>query len=373
VFKFVKVVIMHLLNFTIDKIIIHQIYRKDDEGNRVPPTQSNSYTKFDSAAMNEFKTRVRDALGVKSSAVKMEVFNNDDSGLPVLVDNMIDQDEDTFAVSSYDIAQKLTEAQNSKSMPGGIVVIFSGRDGIEKKKFLGIIKAEIHSAYQKMVNPKTKEISLKFVKEVLLTPGTRLYKTAAFFENPEYDKSSADLKDKWTVMVSDHQMSSTSWKAAAHYFYSDFLGCGYPESSARTTKLFYDSAKSFITDLEISQVEKNDLYNALNIHLKVKKSGTISLSGFAEEYFEEKYHDDFTGYMEGAGLPATDFVKDTAYVEKELKQRRVKFTSNVRVVGPTDAFNDLVKIEEIKSDPDQPETSETWTKIIIKDRISKQE
>ncbi|WP_432729937.1 hypothetical protein [Klebsiella oxytoca] len=38
-------------------------------------------------------------------------------------------------------------------------------------------------------------------------------------------------------MISDYQISKADGKAAAQYFYQHFLGCGYPETSARTTKI----------------------------------------------------------------------------------------------------------------------------------------
>lgn len=218
---------MHLLNFNVDRIIIHQVYRRDLDGNKITPTQSHEYTNFEQSAMGEFKSRVKDAIGEGSKAVQMEIVNQGVNDLPALVDSIIIQNDDEFAVSSYDIAKKLTDAQQSKAIPGGIVVVFSGTQGSQSKKFLGIIKAEVHSGYEKEVNQVTNEISLKFVEELLLTPGTRLYKTAAFFEKSDIEGDLDDLNSKWAVMVSDYQISKADGKAAAQYFYSDFLGCGY--------------------------------------------------------------------------------------------------------------------------------------------------
>ncbi len=141
---------MQLLNLTIDRIIIHQIYRRDENGNKVTPTQSHEYTIFDQSAMQEFKSRVKDALGDGSKAVEMAIVNQESGDLPPLVDIMTDQDNESFIVSSFDIAKKISDAQQMKSIPGGIVVIFSGKQGAQQKKFLGIIKAEIHSCGMKI-------------------------------------------------------------------------------------------------------------------------------------------------------------------------------------------------------------------------------
>lgn len=364
---------MQLLNLKIDRIIIHQIYQRDNDGNKVTPMQSHEYTNFDKGAMEAFKARVKDALGDGSKAVQMEIVNQDTNDLPDLIDKMIDQDNATFAISSYDIAKKLTEAQQRRSIPGGIVVVFSGTQGHPAKKIIGIIKAEIHSAYEKEVNPKTHEISLKFVEEVLLTPGTRLYKTAGFYEKASYDDSYTNLNEKWAVMVSDYQINKADGKAAAQYFYSDFLGCGYPQTSARTTMQFYDSTSSFISALEVTPSEKSDLLNALTTYLKVDTSSTISATDFAGKYFDLDTQDSFSDFMEESGLPITAFTKDIKHIQSKLKFRKISFGSNIKLVAPSEIFKKLVTIEAIKGEPDESGSPTEWTRIIVRDRVAEQE
>jgi len=365
---------MLLQHLSVDRIIIHQIYRRDSEGNKVPPLQSHEYTIFAEDAMLTFKSRVTSALGHDSKAVQLEIVNQDPNYLPSLIDSMVTQDKQAFAVSSFDIAKKLTDSQHNRSMPGGIIVVFSGTQGLQSKKFLGIIKAEVHSGYEKEINPETNEISLKFVEEILLTPGSRLYKTAGFFENSNYQESTSDLNKKWTVMVSDYQINKTDGKAAAKYFYSDFLGCGYPQTSARTTKQFYEAAKSFITNLDVTPAKKSDLLNALTTYLKVDASSTVSASDFATRYFEDvDIQDLFSEHIEGAGLPTTAFTKDIEHIKSKLKFRRVSFKSNVRITAPSDVFKKLITIETIEGEVDESGNPTEWTQVLIKDRITQQE
>lgn len=364
---------MQLVNVNIDKIIIHQIYRRDQDGQKVEPLQSHEYTRFDSSAMEEFKARIIDALGEGSKAVQMQIMIQGPGALPNLVERIISEDDTNFAVSSYDFAKKLTDAQRRRSIPGGILVIFTGTQGHPQKKFLGIIKAEVHSAYQKHEDPSTQEISLRFVQEVLLTPGTRLYKTAAFFEKDCVYNNPQDLNDKWTVMVSDYQISQADGKAAAQYFYSDFLGCGYPETSARTTKKFYDAASRFIDNLDISVEQKSDLYNALITYMKVDTSSTITPSIFASTYFDLDTQDEFNANMSSAGIPSTSFTKDNTHIESKLKFRKINFSRNIKIVAPADVFRSCVEIESIDGDPDDSGAPQKWTKVIVKDRVTQQE
>ena len=365
---------MYLINFNIDRIIIHQIFRRDEDGNKVPPLQSHEYTHFERGAMEEFKTRVKDALGDGSKAVPMEIVNQETNDLATLINLMVDQGLEDFATSSYDIAKKLTDSQQARSIPGGIVVVFFGTQGAHSKKYLGIIKAEVHSGYEKMLNQETQEISLKFVEELLLTPGTRLYKTAGFFEKATYDELSTDLNDKWAVMISDYQISKSDGKAAAQYFYSDFLGCGYPETSARTTKHFYESTTKFIANLDVPATKKSDLLNALTTYLKVDTSATISSAEFSAQYFDDiDVQDSFNSYMSECGLPDSAFTKDIEHIEGHLQYRKVKFKSNVKITAPAEAFKNLITIESIDGDLDESGSPAEWTQVTIKDKIVKQE
>lgn len=365
---------MDLINLEIDRIIIHQVYQRDLDSKAIPPLQSHEYTRFDKTAMTTFKTRVREALGRDSKAVKMDIVNQANNDMASIVNRMIEQDDATFAASSYDIALKLTEAQKARSIPGGIVVIFTGRQGHPHRKFLGIIKAEIHSAYEKEVNETTKEISLKFVEEVLLTPATKLYKTAGFFEKNEYEAQCEDLNEKWSVLVSDSQINQTDGKAAAQYFYSRFLGCGYPKTSARDTKNFYDATCSFIKKLNIDPIQRNDLLNALITYLKVEKSSTISASEFSLRFFSDvDTRDEFSIHMEKQGVPSTDITKDITHIESNLRFRKISFGGNVKILAPAEAFKALVSIEPIEGDIDEYGMHAEWTKVIIKDKVIQQE
>ncbi len=365
---------MQLLNFHVNRIIIHQVYRRDEDGNKVTPTQSHEYTNFDRNAMGAFMTRVKDALGEGSKAVQMEIVDQEANDLPSLINTMIEQDNDVFAASSYDIAKKLTDAQQKKNIPGGIVVVFSGTQGATPKKFLGIIKAEVHSGYEKEVNEQTNEISLKFVEELLLTPGTRLYKTAGFFEKADVNQASMNLNDKWTVMVSDYQISKGEGKAAAQYFYSDFLGFGYPQTSARTTKQFYEATTAFISNLDATAAKKSNLLNALTTYLKVDTSSTINASDFASTYFEDvDVQDAYTSHLRDVGLSDNAFTKDIEHIEGKLQYRRVMFRSNVKISAPSETFKNLISIETIEGDPDESGGPTEWTKVIIKDKITQQE
>jgi hypothetical protein len=229
-------------------------------------------------------------------------------------------------------------------------------------------------AAQDCVNLERDYITARGRTSLLILPGSRLYKTAGFFENSNYEESTSDLNEKWTVMVSDYQINKTDGKAAAKYFYSDFLGCGYPQTSARTTKQFYEATKSFITNLDVTPAKKSDLLNALTTYLKVDASSTVSASDFATRYFEDVDTQDlFSEHIEGAGLPTTAFTKDIEHIKNTLKFRKVSFKSNVHITAPSDVFKKLITIDTIEGEVDESGNPTEWTQVLIKDRITRQE
>ncbi|ROV58568.1 hypothetical protein EGH82_17840 [Vibrio ponticus] len=362
---------MHLQHLEIEKICIHQIFKRNSDGSKKTPEKSSDFVRFDAAALETFRQRVVDALGSHSKAVDMKIVEQDKDKAPSLFTSLKSASDEEFISTSYILADQLAEAQKRKALSGGIVVVFRGTYGslntAKRKSILGVIKADIYSAYKKIENEVTKEISLEYVKEALLTPSTKLFKTAAFSEK-NTASTSQDLNEKWQVAISDYQISQADGKVAAQYFYETFLGCGYPESSARHTKQFFDSTKSFINSLDISNEAKYELTNALVCYLKLDQSGVVSPNQFAQTYFNTDTSDDFIAHLSDAGVPTTSFTKDTQFVASKLKIQKVSFGQSIRLMAPAEAFKNTVIMEAIEQDEEGNRVD--WTKLVIKEKMA---
>lgn len=77
--------------------------------------------------------------------------------------------------------------------------------------------------------------------------------------------------------------------------------------------------------------------------------------------------------MKASGLPDNAFTKDIEHIKSRLQFRKINFRSNVKITAPSETFKELITIETIKGDPDESGSSAEWTKVIIKDRIIKQD
>ncbi len=360
-------------NLNIDRIIIHEIHQRGENNLRIAPTLGDVLLDFDDAAMTSFKSRVTEAIGQDSKAVQMQISNESQQSTAEISTSLSELEIDEFIDVSSILANKLTDVQHFRNIPGGILVVFTGTYGGLNKRITGIMKADIYSGYEKATNPKTQKISLKYIKELLLTPTSKLYKTAAFLEKNEPVESEEDsLNNEWDVYINDTQVSGKE-KAGANYFVSDFLGFEYLESSARTTKLFFKEARNFILDSGLDQDKKSDILNALVTYIKVDNSQSINCREFGDSYFEDDMCDDFCSYLYSKEVPNVAFTKDIDLIRSELKTRKIKFSNSVSISAPAEAFEDYVEIESIEAVNDDSECSPIWTRITIKDEIKSQE
>lgn len=363
---------MDILKLKIEKIAIHQVFVREDPKVVKKPVKGKELIKFDETAMQDFKKRVMDSLGNGSSAVRMIISNQSEGMTPKIINNLHALNEKDFIDESYHIAERLAEAQTTKNISGGIVVVFSAIYNHDKLKFIGIIKADIHSAYQKAVDPKTQEISLTYVKEVLLTPSTRLYKSAGFFM-PQNAEETDDLNTSWVVDIADYQIDKSDGRAAAQYFYQDFLGCDYPLTSARTTKQYFELTSRFINNMSITEEARSDLHNALYSDLKANKSIKVSPIEFANSHMSDNDVDNFREYLEESGFAVEPFIKNIEHLTSKLKSRRVRFSKDIRISAPSDVFEGLIEMETLPGEKREDGSVPIWTKLLIKDRIIKQE
>jgi len=357
---------VEIIKLNIQRIVIHQIHRRNVDGEKISPTKSESFIHFTAEALDTFKHRFIKAIGVSSKAVPMSIVNQEPSDLPCLVAMISDTTDTEYIKLSYDIANKLADSQLRRSIPGGIIVIFSGTHGATPKRIVGIMKAEIHTAYEKSIDKKTNELSLNFIEEALLTPSNKLYKTAAFIEK-NTEQITQDLNSKWDVLISDSQISQSDGKASAQYFYSGFLGCGYPKTSARITKSFYDATCDFLNDMDINEEKRNDLHNALISYLKHEKSGVIDPSEFSQRYFDVDTVDSYSEFLDDKGIPSTSFTKDIEHISNQLKTRKISFSRSIKLSAPYEIFKDYVEIQSINKDSSGDPVN--WTRILIKDNI----
>ena len=332
-----------LSNLKMKRICIHQIYEMNEEREIVTPKYNNELTKLNNEGIDTLQDRIINALGGESHSIQMDIDDNSENGTFQIMVNMLECEDNEFIEKSKKIALKLAQSQNSRKIPGGIVVVFSGTVGCNNKAVVGVIKAEIHSGFT--IEDKTNSIILEYLSKLLLTPQQKLYKIAVFIEDNQNDsKEGLRNTDDFTTFIYDHNMNQSETKEAATYFYQSFLGCKIHHSNKKLTRDFYDDTREFINQLGVPDEQKVDMNTALYTYLKVSNETNISIHDFSKQYLKQNQRDAYEDFMETKEFPNSAIVKDLTYLKRRLKIRKIKFSSNVSVTAPSENFKDLVEI-----------------------------
>lgn len=362
---------MPFQNLSINRVIIHEVFQREDDRAIVPPNYSNALVDLDQAALDALRDRVISAMGSASRSMEMSIIHAGADSAVSLAKMLIDADDGLFIETSKAPANKLTSAQSRRDLPGGILVVFTGTAGYPAKRVLGLIKAETHNGFTRQTNADG-ALMLRFLTDLILTPQTKLYKIGAFIESDP--NTEAPMPVGWRAFIYDDLMTGANRLKAAQYFYEGFLGCTFPETSARMTKTFHDLTKTFIKGLDVPDERKTDLHNALVTYLKVDRSPTVEVATFAQTYFAEpELRDAYSQYMVSKEFPQNAVAKDLADVASELRFRKVIFTNDIKLTAPADKFEKLVRMRVIDGEADEQGDIPKWTEIIVRDRIRAQE
>jgi len=361
---------MELVDLRLARVVIHEIFQRTDDKARVTPDYGNVLETLDSDATDALRNRIVTAMASPAKCMQMAIDKSATGSMFALVTQLIDADDALFIEQSKQIADLLADAQKYRNIPGGILVAFAGSAGVPARRLIGIIKAEVHNGFTR--EQAGTGMTLKFLKNLLLTAQTKLYKIGLFVEaTPDVEGA---LVGRWQSYIYDETLTLANRDGAALYFYDGFLGCKFLESSARNTKKFHDLTKTFIKDMNISEPDRIFLHNALVTYLKADQSPTVSVVAFADTYLADvEVRDAYQRHMRAANFPTVAVTKDLADVNSALRVRKLTFRNQVRLIAPAEGFDNLVKVEAIDGDPDEQEQRPRWTLLTVKADISGQE
>lgn len=362
---------MSFENLTINRVVVHEIHKRSDDRGIVAPTYGVALVTLEREAMGALCERINSALGSAARCMELDIIQAGEGSAISIARDLIDADDTLFVQRSRAVADALTSAQTRRDLPGGVLVVFTGVAGHPAKRIAGAIKAETHNGFTRRAGVGG-AISLQFLKDLLLTPQTKLYKIGLFWEQEA--PAVGALPAGWRAFIYDHQISASDKLTAAQYFYEGFLGCAFPETSARRTREFHDYTKDFIQKLDWPQERKADLHNALVTYLKVDQSATVQVSAFAQTYLPDAgLRDEYTQFMTGREFPQNAIVKDLSDVSTSLKYRKVIFSGDVKITAPAEKFKELVRMRVIEGETDAHGQVPKWTEVIIRDHIRAQE
>ncbi|HPA19519.1 MAG TPA: nucleoid-associated protein [Verrucomicrobiae bacterium] len=356
-----------LSNLKLERLIVHEAFLSSDLEAGRTPQQSDAFVTLDPKGEALLAKRLVDALSSDSHSIEMQVENDAEDSTFAVATRLLDLPNPEFIASTKDIAGRLIRAQAAGTIKPGICIVLQGTTGPNSSpsRFLAILKAEADAGFIKEVSDHA--VTLKYINEMVLGAQQRLYKIGCFIDGsrpsaPVADGAARD-PDDFTVLIYDHQMTATGDNPAARYFYSTFLGCKIAVTSSRLTKGFYDVTSDYIARANFSPQQRVEVQNHLTSYLKSNEP-RIEPRVFADRYLPSPMRAAYLDALWKSAFPRRPVQKDTALISGRLRIRRMQFSSNVRIVAPSDSFAATVKVAGAR---------DGWTEVKIKGDITQQQ
>lgn len=349
----------------ITRVIAHEVLRAVELEAR-PPILSERLIVLDKAGKRLVEKRLVTTVASGSHCVDVTV-DDASKGSPFdYSTKMLDSEDQGFIAASRHLAESLSRAQTGGSIKAGSALFVQGTciaDG-RGSRFIAIIKADSDQGFYRHVNGEI--ITLRYVKDMLLGESQRLIKVAFFLEDQcvvradDHPAGDPRSPEDFSIKVFDHMLCNSADRNAAIYFYSTFLKCRQAANASRKTKQFYDAAKKFINQMnDVTPTKKVELHGDLIGYLRSNKT-IIEPQEFAKDIFPEHHQDAFINICREQGVEEA-ITKDLGLLKGKLRRRSLKFSSNVTIYAPPDAFRDSVKIVETSDDG--------WTSLKIRGTI----
>lgn len=332
------------INFKIDKVIIHKIFKRENKENMLPPLYNETCSTLDIDAKRALITRITRAFGNDAHSLEMSIEDTGEESVYKYITNfwLTNQSDTHFIELSKRLTKSLAEAQTSKLYPDGIVIVLKGTTKPINVDYIAIIKAEISDGFN--IENNNGESIIQYVNNLLLTGQQKLHKIGLFINNQVRGRQ-IEKKDV-SVFLFDSNTADSVADAKSAYFYKTFLGLKFREDADYMTNKFYTGTKRFINNSGLEPAERIRLQTALHGYLVVRNSLDINMADFANEFFtEDSVKDKYLNEMEGLGVPRISIRKDLSMISNK-KTRKLSFENAVKITAPIDEFDENVIIED---------------------------
>lgn len=324
-----------LENLRVSDIVVHEVFQRRQDRRILQPDFGTRLENLSPEAMAAFRLRITDALSAKSKAIEMRIvragagsFHGDAEALVACA-----RPED-FLVESQRIPTRLSEAQTSQQIPGGIVIVFRGITGNQDLPFVGAIKAEVQAGFRRRRDGTA--IITEFVNDLFLTQATRLYKIG-FMVAPAARQADAS---GWRAIIFDHKIVPSNREAAAIYFYESFLGCGFMEDSAYETARFFNLTQDFAKSRIADRATRHAVQDSLYTYVKNDQAPTFTVEEFADRHVPLEIRDNYRGFMVSKQFPERAIRRDTAELRTRLRRRKFKYGTDIEFSASPEAIAD---------------------------------
>lgn len=327
---------LDLENLNIQRITVFSI--PEDQPSKAPgiPTGGLSLVQLNQQARDMLKKRLVKALGKASHGIEVSIHDSSAQSFFQVGAAALTAPDADFLAAAATFAIMLAGAQNNVNLKASKLVVIGGVVTAHARPFLAAVKAELQDALSESGSQNT--TAIQHLQDIFMTESQRLYKIGFLqrtVTNPSITNGVFDVHQH-SIHLFDHLMTSLETRAAAHYFYSEFLGCQTANSARSRTRDFFNQTLEFINGSGFSEVKRTDLQEALRTDLR-SNTAHVSVTDFAQAHMTIPDQVANGNFMTNKGFPAHAVAKDTEYVKSWLRKRRkITFTSGVTVSTPPD-------------------------------------
>lgn len=181
-----------------------------------------------------------------------------------------------------------------------------------------------------------KTFSMSVLNNLVMTDGTRLFKTAMFVRTGDDD-------DAFEAVCCDDQSRVTASGDMAK-FWLRFLGCTVMLDPKVATERFFEATVRFINDHVPDPVEKTTLYEHLHSQMKSGHKHFVPKT-FIAEYVPTNLQKAFTEHLKHENAPMTAFTKDLSDIDGRIRRHSFKTKRGAVLMVPSDSVEELVDVE----------------------------
>ncbi len=329
-----------LATLVIRRVIFHDVPNNPKKGSTASANQpllSEDESRLDPVRVGLLKTKLTQVLGSRwAYTVRFKPTTTSPVPEQVRLFTLKNTGRDGFVTMTQKLAHHLFGIQHGGISPGllcAMDVAVAGRAGIVLMK----LEREEGAQLRLADHEGKKAFDMSVLDDLVLTRGTRLFKTVLFVRTGRED-------DDFRSSACDSQTHTTSSDDMAR-FWLYFLGCELAVEPRIATERFYDSAVRFINDAVTDPVYKDTLYDHLQSQMKAPQK-TFSPRSFIQDYVEEDYHAAFIEHLKSENVFST-FKKDTSDIRARLRTSAYLTERGVRVSVSAEN-SDLVAVSQEK-------------------------
>lgn len=333
-YKLNKTKIMNFSGLTIQRIIVHKIFEKGRKETHSSVELKDELIIADEEVKDIIIERFMNVCGEGGRALELEIANSVEGSFFQLAKGLRLSNDQDFIKYSGQIAVRLAESQKRIAIPDSYLLVVDACSNTSSSIVI-VVKAEL----QKAIKPSIDNRGLEIVKDVFLSPATKLFKIGVLYSGLFTTKTYPN--DEYGCLLFDHTFSTGDRLEPAEYFCNDFLGFTVDNNASIRTKKFFEYMKSFVSEYFPYDKQKAIL-SLLKNHYELDTAKYLDPKKIEDSYIPDELKSFYQQHI-SPHFP-TPFVIDTALMKETLQKRKVYFQNNISLVGPEGCFDENIEI-----------------------------